>query len=148
MSEVTQVNATSNQSQFNYDTSKIFIFENQFQKETFINISGGPLEYKAGTLVGRITTGGNITALASSAADGSNIPVGILAQDTGTLADDGTVEVYICVSGEVAQEKVLLQGSDTLDTAISGRPIKDRIGADTVGIKLIAGTEMTAFDNQ
>jgi hypothetical protein len=35
-----------------------------------------------------------------------------------------------------------------MDTVISARTIRDRIGADTVGIKLVGETELTGYDNQ
>jgi hypothetical protein len=142
----TTVIQTDSQLTTNYDYSKVFIGKNTFENMTLVNISGGTLTYTAGTLLGRITTGGKVQPLASGAVDGSQIPVGILAQ-TVELVDDGEATVTVCVSGEVATEKVILNGSDTMATNISGRPIKDRIAGDTLGIKLIAGTELTNYDN-
>lgn len=146
MSTATTVIQTDSQLMTNYDYSKVFIGKNSFENMTLINSSGGTLTYSAGTLLGRITTGGKVQPLASGASDGSQIPVGILAQ-TITLTNGSEDTVSVCVSGEVANEKVILNGSDTMATNISGRPIKDRIAADTLGIKLIAGTELTNFDN-
>jgi hypothetical protein len=53
----------------------------------------------------------------------------------------------MCVAGDVAQEKLIFQGSDTLATVVSSRTLNDRIGADTVGVKLVSGTELTEYDN-
>jgi hypothetical protein len=42
----------------------------------------------------------------------------------------------------------VLQGADTLSTLVSSRSIFDRIGSDTIGVKITANTEMTQNDNQ
>ena len=55
--------------------------------------------------------------------------------------------LHLAVSGDIAAEQVILQGSDTLSTVISGKQIRDRISSDTVGIRLIASTDLTNYDN-
>ena len=98
--------------------------------------------------MGRITATGKIKALESDAADGSEIPVGILNKDI-TISAGDTVNVNICVAGDVVEDKIVLtKVGDTLETTISSRRLKDRIGADTVGDKLVASTEHSDFDNK
>lgn len=151
MSTGTEVNKTNNQLHTDYDVSKIFVWNNRYQKETLKNITGGALDYLPGTLMGRITTGGDtgkIIPLASAAVDGSAVPVGILLTNVEGLAAAGEKEVSICIAGDVVESKLILDGSDTVDTVIDGRTIRDRISADTHGIKLVASAELTDFDNQ
>src|SRR5690606_20531075 len=101
----------------------------------------------AGTLMGRVAATGWIKPLASGSSDGSQFPVGVLANDI-TVDGGDLVTVSICVAGDVAEEKIILQGSDTMETTISSRRLRDRIAADTVGIKLVTSTDNSAYDNQ
>ena len=134
----------------NTDTSKLFLGENHYDSATYTNSSYDEVTLVAGTLMGRIATPGgansHVVPLESGATNGSQYPVGILADDYVVAAGD-SISVAYCVEGEVASELVILQGSDTLPTVISGRTIKDRIAADTVGIKLVVSDELTGYDN-
>lgn len=147
----TVVNNTGNQAQVNTDTSKIFVFDNRYENSTYdkTNSTYDDIVIPAGTLMGRIAATQKVIPLASGASDGSQFPIGILAEDV-TVPASSTVSksVSICVAGDVAQSKIVLDGSDTLSTVISARSIFDRIQADTVGIKLVSTTEMTDYDNQ
>jgi len=147
MSEANTTLNTSNQLNTDYDFSKIFIGNNDFRNGTLVNPEAGEETIVAGTLLGRVTAGGNVQVLKSAAVDGSQIPIGILAE-TITLAAAATAEVSFCIGGDVAQEKLILNGGDTLATDIDGRQLGDRIEADTLGIYLVAGDELTEFDNQ
>jgi hypothetical protein len=147
-SQTTPVN-TNSQMTVNTDLSKIFLWNNRYDKAQYTNGTGAAVTLLAGTVLGRITASGKLLPLKSAPAigeEGSEIPLGILAHDV-TVANGATVDLSYCVAGDVAQEKIILQGADTLDTVISARRIRDRITGDTMGIKLVSGTEMTAFDN-
>lgn len=144
-SQSTPVN-TNSQMTVNTDVSKIFLWNNRYDKAQYTNGSGAEVTLLAGTVLGRIHASGKVTPLTSAAADGSNLPVGILAHDV-TVANGATVDLTYCVAGDVAEEKVLLQGADTLETVVTARRLRDRIAADTMGIKLVSATEMTSFDN-
>ena len=147
MSTVNQLNTTSNQAQFNYDVSKIFVWDNRYEEGALLNASGGVKSFLPGTLMGRVSASGKLVPVASAATDGSEIPVGILLTSVEDLADAAENDVNICIAGDVVLNKIILDGADTLDTLIAGRPIKDRIAADTMGIKIVASDELTDFDN-
>lgn len=147
MSKATEVTKTNNFLHTDYDVSKIFVFSNRYEKMTLLNNSGGVKSFEPGTLVGKITASGKIIPLASGAIDGSQIPVGVLKTSVVDLADAGELEVNVCVYGDVVESKLILDGADTVDTVIDGRTIKDRIKADTMGIQLVGGDELTGFDN-
>jgi hypothetical protein len=149
MSTVTgPINGTSNQAQFDYDISKIFIWSNRYEEGTLNNASGGVLDYLPGTVLGRIAATGKLVPCTSGATDGSQVPVGVLKTMVSQLADGADALVNICISGDVAEEKLILDGSDTLDTDYNGRILRDRLAGDTMGIKAIEGTDLTGFDNQ
>lgn len=150
MSTGTTVNQTSNQMQTNYDNSIIFLGGNRYDTGEYTNGTGGELTFKAGTLLGRIAATGKLEPLTSAPVtgkEGSEFPVGILSHDI-VVPASGTVPVTFAVEGDVAEEKVIFQGADTYDTVVASRRLRDRIGADTVGINLVASTELTGYDNQ
>ena len=146
MSEVTTTTNTNNQLTNNYDYSKIFLFGNKYADGDITNGGGAAIDIPAGTLIGRISGNQELTPCASGATDGSQFPVGILAQNV-TIQAGATLSVSICVEGEVAEEKVILDGSDDFDTVVDDRSFRDRIAADTVGIKLVTSEDLTGFDN-
>lgn len=147
MSTSTTVNQTDSQLHVDYDVAKIFLGCNRYDTGTYTNSTGAAVTLEAGTLMGRVSATGKLLPLASAATDDSNIPVGILSHSV-TVADTASKELTFAVEGNVAEEKVIFDGTDDLDTVVSGRTLRDRIGGDTVGIKLVSTTENTAYDNQ
>lgn len=136
----------SNQLFTNYDVSKIFVWDNHYITGEYTNSSGSAVTLAVGTIVGRVHATGKILPLLSTATDGSKWTVGFLA-DAYTVAAGATVNVGICVSGGVVQDKIVLNGSDTLDTVIDTRRLRDRIPADTLGVRLVPSTELSGTDN-
>ena len=147
MSTIDTVLNTGQQAITNVDTSKIFIWNNRFDSAEYTNSTYDAVTLPAGTVLGRNSSTLEVKPLTSGASDGSQFPVGIL-NNTHTVEAGDTVTLAYCVAGDVAKEKVLLQGSDDLDTVVSSKTIGDRVGSDTVGIKLVATNELTGFDNQ
>jgi len=147
MSTQTIVLNTGQQAIIDTDLAKIFVGQNRYEKANYTNSTYDPIDLVVGMVMGRVSATGLIKPLASGASDGSQFPVGVLAH-TITVDDGETQELYFCVAGDVVADQLIFDGSDTLDTVISSRRLRDRIGADTVGIKLITqNTEMTDFDN-
>lgn len=131
------------------DTQRIkaFIFNNDFAEGTLVNSSGAEKTFVIGTVLGRIATSGNLVPCTSTATDGSQFPVGILANEV-TLADSGTTTVPYCISGEVDSRFVIFDlAGDSLDTAVSSRLYRDRIASDTKGILVSGVTDHTFTDN-
>lgn len=147
MSSNDQVLNTGQQAITNYDVSKIFLWNNRYENGEFTNSLYDDVTLRAGRLMGRVASSGKLKEHNSSATDGSQFPIGILANDHLVEAGD-TVTVSICIAGDVAEEKVILYGSDTMATPISSREIRDRIASDTAGIVLRSTTELTGYDNQ
>lgn len=142
MSEVTSSNQTRNQITNAYDFSKIFLFDNKYQTITLVNATGAAVEYLIGTLIGVVTS-----TYQKYASGTSHISmIGILAETVSVPAND-SLDVQVCIGGKVAAEKILLQGSDTLDTVVAYKSIRNRLASDTLGIELAATDELTAADN-
>ena len=148
MSTVTSVLDTNNQAIRNYDTTKIFLRDNKFETGSYTNDDlYDDVTLLAGTLLGRVSSTNKLVPHVSSASDGSQFPVGVLATNV-VVGDGETVDLTFCTAGEIAKGKIFLGGSDTFATVISGRTINDRIKADTAGIILVDADQLTAFDNQ
>jgi hypothetical protein len=131
----------------NFDVSKIFIWGNRYENAPYINSTYNDVTLLAGTLMGRVSANGYIKPLTSGASDGSQFPVGILANDVVVVAGS-LVSLPICNDGDVREDLVIFQSGDNMDTVVSSRRLRDRISSDTVGIRLVPNTEMTGVDNQ
>lgn len=142
---VTNPVLTGNQATYQYERAIVFLGKNTFESHSY-KATAGTKTLVAGQLMGRVSATGFLLELKSGAIDGSEIPFGILTGDATILAN-ATPSLSICVSGDIATEKVVLNGSDTLATVVSSRRLDDRIAGDTLGIKLIAGTENSIADN-
>ena len=149
--------AFRNQNQLfvNTDLTKIFVFNNDFYSDNntfyYDNSTSGDVVVPAGTLLGRVTSSGFLIPWVHDATDGSQRPVGILMNDVAVAYG----EVYqngqpYCIRGQVAAEKIGLQGSDTLNTVVTdgytaGNRVRDLITG--LGIKIIYSDQNTMYDN-
>ena len=131
----------------NTDVSKILLGDNQTDKGLITNSTYDPVTLAAGTVLGRIANTDFVIPSESDASDGSEIVKGILMQDI-IIEGGESINAPICVAGKVNESKlVFAKVGDSLETVISGRRYKDKIEGETVGIKLIQSTDLTAFDN-
>ncbi len=147
MSDQSQVLNTGQQAIINTDLSKIFILNNRYKKDVYVNNSTyDPITLLAGTVMGRVTATNIFVPFRAAASDGSQYPVGVLAQDI-ILAGGATENATICTFGDVAQEKLLFQTSgDGIHSIAASRRVEDWLRAQ--GINPVVGTEMTGYDNQ
>lgn len=134
----------SQQAIVNTNRNKILLSDNKTQSETYTS-GGSQVTLLAGTVMGRITGTNLVIPTVAAAVDGSQIPIGILADDY-VIPATTTVQLLLCVYGEVARSEVRLQGADTLETVVATRRLKDHLL--TTGIKLTNTTDLTNFDNQ
>lgn len=86
-----------------------------------------------GTVLGKIAASGKHTKCVSTATDGSQIPVAILAVDTDATAADKVAPIYI--GGEINSNIVVFGGSDTAATTplSTGSGVWAATTAKTVG---------------
>lgn len=131
----------------NITRQQIFIRDNIFATAEYTNPSSDDaVTLTKGTVIGRISASGKILPLANAAADGSNDPLGILADDY-AVAASGSVTVTYCFAGHVDESLVTLPSSQTLETVVSGKGrIRDLITRNT-HITLVKGKELTKLDN-
>jgi len=132
----------------NYNTSKIFVFENEFETATYTNPEGDAVSLLKGTVMGRVASTNKVIPLESTASDGSQFPIGILADDYDVEYTESAT-VTFCKSGAVVKSKVIFaNGTDTFETVVSSRTLGDRIQGDSLGINLVGGDQLTDYDNQ
>jgi hypothetical protein len=139
----------------NFDTSKIFIGNNRYITGTYTNGGGSTATLTAGQLIGRIASSGKLAVHDSTATDGSQVPIGVLAESY-SVAAAASETLRICVWGDVAENKLDLSGSDALTTVISlTDSATNTVKVGTIGDILrssgifpVASTELTAEDNQ
>lgn len=145
MNDATKVIETRNQLGYDYDFSKLFLFENRYRK---INVvaSGADVVLEQGMLIGTIGATGKGVIMKSASVDGSELPTGICAEDI-TVVDGTNEDVLICIGGHVDEDKLVFDGTDDLDTNVDDRTYRDRIASDTLGIYLVSSQELSAEDN-
>lgn len=146
MSTVTNVLQTGNQLTSNFDLSKFLLGFNSFaQPAPSVTASGADVVLLQGEVMGRIHATGLIIPLAIAAVDGSQIPVGVVIADQ-TILDGDTDSVNLVNKGRVAESKINFAGAETLDSVVDERRLRDWL--NDIGLKLMAGEELTGTDNQ
>ena len=146
MSTISQRNSTSNQLTTDYNLQKIFLLNNRYETDVLLENPGYSSQtILAGTVLGRIAASGNVIPCISGALDGSQYPIGILAQDVNALAQGATQTVAMCVDGDVNGAAIIWYGGDSLSTIANGRTNQDWL--KLYGILIRYADEMTAFDN-
>jgi len=149
MSSITNPLNTGQQMTTNYDLSKIFLWDNRYDSENYVNNSNyNPVTILAGTVMGRIASTGRVVPCDASQTDGSQIPMGVLAQDV-LLLGGALQKVAICVRGDVNQNALIFWTGNSVNTIVGNNPPRRMFDLiQDSGIKLVSGTEMSATDNQ
>jgi len=146
MSTLSQRNSTSNQLTSDFSTQKIFLLNNRYEQDTLLeNPTYSTQTILAGTVLGRVASSGNVVPCISGALDGSQFPIGVLAQDVTALASGQTQSIAMCIDGDVNAAALIFYGGDSLATVIAGRSMQDHLKA--YGILIRYATEMTDYDN-
>lgn len=147
MSDVTNRLNNGQQATTDYDLSKIFLWMNRYENDSYVQNSGySTLTLKAGTVMGRVAATQGLAPSISGYTDGSQQPIGILAQDLTVLAGQTATDVALCIAGDVNAAKVIFLGGDTFATIINGKSMRDHLVANSQ-IILRPVTEMTDYDN-
>lgn len=139
---------TGQQVTTDYEIGKIFLFQNRYENDSIIqNFGYSTISLLAGTVMGRVSATGYLYPSRADANDGTQFPVGVLAQDVIALAAGATQRVSICIAGDVAQEKLIFTFGGNINQLVSGKMYRDRIQTDSAGIILRPSSEMTDYDN-
>lgn len=135
---------TGSQATTDYDLSKIFVWNNRYKTGIYTNSSYNPEVLLPGQLMGRVAATQALVKCFSAAADGSQYPIGILA-DGYTVTEGVATNISICDVGDIPSDKIIFESNDNLSTLVNGRSMLDHM--QVLGLNIISSTEMTDFDN-
>lgn len=146
---LTKRDYTKNQAAFDLNRSKLLVFGNSFVRDaTYRNVSGSAESVAEGQLMGKIAASGKWTVCKSGASDGSEVPRGIFMDTLTDVANATDVNnVTICVGGKVNRAKLVLNGSDTLDTTVDSVRMEDLLIANSKDLELVTINDDSEFDN-
>ena len=155
MSIINTVTNTGSQLTTNYDLTKIFLGANRYRTGSFKNTTGSTLVVPAGTVLAKVqaiavdtaNVVGYLRLFDSTNTEGGRVAVGILNQDLSIAAGATVTNVNYCIAGDYDESKLVFQGSDTLNTVVNGKIVREIIIAETnlIGLSL---TQMSGYDNQ
>jgi len=143
---VEQKNVTRNQSTALYTLEQVFLFNNKYDSATFDNTTAGAeVALVSGMLMFKLAAD-TVDVLEADTQIAS--VVGIAAVDGElVVANTATAAINIAISGEVAEEKIVLPGGITLDTVVPTTMITLRDTLNGLGFHLVSGVENTKHDN-
>lgn len=148
MSEITLRDDTRNQAAFDRKLSNLLILHNSFLKGDYANISGALETVKVGQILGRVAATQKLVVCKSGAVDGSQFPAAIAVQELTDIAIAGTVDnIAPCNGGKVNVNELVFDGTDTLDTLVDGKSMRDHLIANTKGLELVDVLENIDYDN-
>lgn len=88
-------------------TTELILFGATFDDETLT--SAGADTWVAGTLLGRVTASGKLTAYTSAAVDGSQVPLAVLAEDV-EFAGAGDKPSRVIIEGHLRRGQLIAHG--------------------------------------
>ena len=130
----------------NYSVQDIFLSRIKLATGTYSNSTGSTVTLTPGTVMGQIITSGNWLPCASGASDGSQNPRA-LCYDTYVVPTGTSVTFYYCYAGDVNQNGLVFQGTDTLATSVSTLGIYGSLLTANSLIVLWPSTELSGYDN-
>lgn len=133
------------QMQVNTNLAKLFPFGKESVQYTINNSTYADVTHPAGTVMGVVSATGLVKPMTSGASDGSEFAMGILMEDYTVPASD-SINVAVMVKGEVRSDMCILQGSDTLETVVSGRRVFETLLA--AGVFPRGTRNATNYENQ
>ena len=128
----------------NYDRSILVWGDPRTRTVTVLNPEATTQAIKRGSVLGRIANG-NYQVMKSAAADGSQFAKAVLASDI-SLAASGTAKVQVYISGDFNKSALVLNGTDTLATAVDSQAIEDWMKGQSLFVEEV--NELTDYDNQ
>ena len=148
---VTTAINTDNHLQYKYEALKKFVrFPQDQRRLTIANATGSDITLYSGTLIGITTADQTIGKVVASAGnDGSQKPQCLVCYDT-VIAAGESESVLVGFDGSIYADKIVLDGTDTLDTVITqeGISIRAAIQSYNSNISIVdAATEQSDYMN-
>ena len=139
MATSTVRSSTENQIVIDYNSSKFLVGGGHtFVRRDYANISGALESLAECQVMGRVTVGGKVVPCVSTAEDGSQYPIGFNVIAKTDVAIAGTIDDLLIVNGGgIRRDKIVLTGTDTLDTVVDGRTIEDWLITNCTKLEII-----------
>jgi len=119
---------------------EILVKDPVFTDDTFV--AAGAIEIAKGTLLGRVTASKKLAQYDSGAADGTEVPIGVITYDL-SIAGAGDTAIRALRGGVVAENTLLEHGVG----AVTDKAVLDQL-IDKSGIVPVAATDLGVLDNQ
>ncbi|MGC4058178.1 MAG: hypothetical protein QM743_08670 [Chitinophagaceae bacterium] len=132
----------------NIDLSKIFLGNDKTRKATYTNGTGSPVTLVPGRIMGHVISNGKVLPQNKDSTDGSQQPRFVLMSAHDAVADGASVQVTLCVSGEVDASKLICASGETLDSAVGTTGLIGDLLMANSHILLVDGVQNTFLDNQ
>lgn len=135
---------------YNFNTAATFLGGNMYKDGTYTNSTGSSVTIPKGRVMGCILATALLLPQVAAATDGSEMPIGVSAEEY-VVANGASVTLTYCYTGDIAQDMIVLNGAETLDTVIrtvstGGATIGNAIQRNT-DIRLIPTTQLAGYDN-
>lgn len=140
-----EITNNGRQAHIKTDLSVVFLYENRFAKAKYNNSAYDAVTIYAGTVLGRVASTGFVKPMRSTYSDGSQIPMGIVADDY-VVPGGAIIDMHYCLYGDVNKNKIIFDlSTDNFDTTVGSQRLADLI--HQAGIRIIETDIMTGFDN-
>ena len=139
MTTATVRTATNNQIVIDYNSSKFLVGGGHtFIRRDYANISGALESLSECQVMGRVSATGKVIPCVSTAVDGSQYPIGFNFDAKTDVAIAGTIDDLLIVNGGgIRRDKIVLTGTDTLNTVVDGRTIEDWLITNCTNLEII-----------
>lgn len=144
MATVNERVATSTQTKTDIDLADIFVKIGEVELGGITSATA--VDLAKGTMISRIPTTGKFAIMKSASEDGTQYPVGVLAEDV-SLEAATEKNINVVKSGIVDASGLVFNGADTIASVVDSRQYLDLIPSMTVGIELVSIDQLTNFDN-
>lgn len=131
----------SNLTTTNVDLGNVILSDAEFRDELIMFDGAGSLA--EGTILGRLTAGGNLAPFDPAGTDGEEVPVAVITYDV-EATGAGNVAARVMIAGKVRQERLIID-EDGDDSNIDN-VILDQLR--NVGITPVSVRELNILDNQ
>lgn len=128
----------SNATVTNNDTAGLVVSDPKFSRETLT--ATGAAVWAKGTLLGRITSSGKLTAYTSGASNGSQVPKFVTTSET-TFTGAGDQPDTVLIGGEVRERDLVAHGVGAI-TPAEVDALRD------FGIYAVPVAQLNTLDNQ
>jgi hypothetical protein len=130
----------------NFDNQSIFLTAPTMTSGTYTNSSGSSVTLPVGKVMGRVTSSDKLAITASASTDGSQNPRFINVEEV-VVADGASATIFVANNCQVAEDLIVLAGSDTLDTAVGTAGIIRDLLNQNGNIVVVPETQNAAYAN-